>query len=97
MKPPRTVSQSRPPSGTVMFGPAAEPEKLRLSTPPLAARVDAFERKLLRDTLRLTQGNVARAAEMLQMPRKTVYDKLQRHGLTPGDFAARPGAGHSSI
>ncbi|MFN9472034.1 sigma-54-dependent transcriptional regulator [Acidovorax sp.] len=62
------------------------------AAPSLAARVDAFERKLLRDTLRLTQGNVARAAEMLQMPRKTVYDKLQRHGLTPGDFAARPGA-----
>lgn len=67
------------------------------SAPSLAARVDAFERKLLRDTLRLTQGNVARAAEMLQMPRKTVYDKLQRHGLTPGDFAARPGAGTPSI
>jgi two-component system C4-dicarboxylate transport response regulator DctD len=63
------------------------------SAPSLAARVDAFERQLLRDTLRLTQGNVARAAELLQMPRKTVYDKLQRHGLTPGDFASRPVAG----
>ncbi|MCQ9371781.1 sigma 54-interacting transcriptional regulator, partial [Corynebacterium sp. 35RC1] len=37
------------------------------SAPSLAARVDAFERKLLRDTLDLTQGNVARAAELLRI------------------------------
>ncbi|MDA8523094.1 sigma-54-dependent transcriptional regulator [Acidovorax sp. NCPPB 4044] len=61
------------------------------SAPSLAARVDAFERKLLRDTLGLTQGNVARAAELLKMPRKTVYDKLQRHGIAPGGGAGREG------
>ncbi len=52
--------------------------------------MEAFERKLLRDTLALTQGNVARAAELLQMPRKTVYDKLQRHGLAPGSAGIAP-------
>ncbi|WP_019700140.1 sigma-54-dependent transcriptional regulator [Paracidovorax oryzae] len=60
------------------------------SAPSLAARVEAFERKLLRDTLALTQGNVARAAELLHMPRKTVYDKLQRHGLAPGSAGIAP-------
>jgi two-component system C4-dicarboxylate transport response regulator DctD len=53
----------------------------------LPGRVDAFERRVIEDALRAVDGNVARAAELLQVPRKTLYDKLNRHGLTPAAFA----------
>jgi two-component system C4-dicarboxylate transport response regulator DctD len=46
----------------------------------LAARLESLERSLIRDAMALAEGNVARAAELLQLPRKTLYDKLQRFG-----------------
>jgi two-component system C4-dicarboxylate transport response regulator DctD len=53
----------------------------------LAARLDAVERGLLRDALRSTDGNVAKTAELLQLPKTTLYDKLQRHGIVAADYA----------
>lgn len=52
----------------------------------LGARMDAIEAGLIRDALREVGGNVARAAEILQIPKKTLYDKLGRYGLQPEDF-----------
>jgi two-component system C4-dicarboxylate transport response regulator DctD len=46
----------------------------------LSARVEAFERTLIREAMAATQSNVAEAADLLQIPRKTLYDKLQRIG-----------------
>ena len=31
-------------------------------------------------------GDVRAAAESLGTPRKTLYDKMARHGLTPSDY-----------
>lgn len=50
----------------------------------LTARVDAFERALIREAMDAAQGNVADAAALLQIPRKTLYDKLQRLGERRG-------------
>lgn len=47
----------------------------------LAARVDAAERNIIATALSQCAGNVASAAELLQTPKKTLYDKLLRHGL----------------
>jgi two-component system C4-dicarboxylate transport response regulator DctD len=47
----------------------------------LAAQVDRAERAAIETALRATAGNVALAAEQLQVPKKTLYDKLHRHGL----------------
>ncbi|WP_419900365.1 sigma-54-dependent transcriptional regulator [Roseomonas sp. USHLN139] len=55
----------------------------------LPERVDAFEARLLREALTAAQGDVRTALEALQIPRKTFYDKLKRHGLEAQDF--RPG------
>ena len=55
----------------------------------LAGRLAIVERSLIADALRVAEGNVAKAAELLQLPRKTLYDKLQRLGLAAGDFASR--------
>lgn len=57
----------------------------------LAARLDVMERSMISEALRNTQGNVGRAADLLQVPRKTLYDKLHRHALVAADFSAEPG------
>ncbi len=64
----------------------AQPEPAASS---LAARVAAFERGVIGDALRVAEGNVAKAADLLQVPRKTLYDKLQRLGVSAGDYAVQ--------
>ncbi|MBY0256033.1 sigma-54 dependent transcriptional regulator [Methylobacterium sp.] len=52
----------------------------------LAEQVDRFERGLIREELIVAAGDVRLAAESLGTPRKTLYDKIARHGLTPTDY-----------
>jgi two-component system C4-dicarboxylate transport response regulator DctD len=52
----------------------------------LAERVDAYEARLLGEALQRHKGAAAPAIAELKLPRKTFYDKLQRHGLVPKDF-----------
>ena len=52
----------------------------------LSQQVDGFERQLLVHALTSSQGSVAAAAEHLQVPRKTLYDKLARHAIDPADY-----------
>ncbi len=54
--------------------------------PGLADLVAAYEAELIRDALRLAGGNATAAMGRLQLPRKTFYDKLARHGIRPTDF-----------
>jgi len=61
-------------------------EAIHAETVSLAARLDNYERSLIRDALRSTRGNVAAAAERLHVPKKTLYDKLARHQLDPDSF-----------
>lgn len=57
----------------------------------LPARLELAERNMIRDALQLADGNVARTAELLQVPRKTLYDKLQKLGMPAGGARARSG------
>jgi two-component system, NtrC family, response regulator AtoC len=50
----------------------------------LPERVRAFEMELLTEALRDAQGNQARAARLLGIPRKTLTYKLCAHGLMAG-------------
>lgn len=52
----------------------------------LAEQVDRFERGLIREELIMAGGDVRAAAESLGTPRKTLYDKITRHGLAATDF-----------
>jgi len=61
-------------------------ESSRIVSASLMAKVEVYERGLIRDTLKSTHGRVAEAAELLQIPKKTLYDKLSRHGLDPEQF-----------
>jgi len=50
----------------------------------LSERVEAVEKAMIRDAMALAEDNVARAAELLQIPKKTLYDKLQKLGMPAG-------------
>lgn len=52
----------------------------------LSIRMESYERCLIREALRGTNGNVSEAAETLHVPKKTLYDKINRHGLDPDLF-----------
>ena len=45
-----------------------------------------FERTVLEDALSRASGSIGAVQAELAIPRKTLYDKLARHGLRPGDF-----------
>lgn len=57
----------------------------------LADRMERYEAALIREALERAAGDVTVVGEALQLPRKTLYDKLRRHGLRPADFRGRPG------
>lgn len=52
----------------------------------LADRISRFEANLLRQSLETHGGDVAAVLMEMRIPRKTLYDKFQRHGLKPADF-----------
>jgi two-component system, NtrC family, C4-dicarboxylate transport response regulator DctD len=53
---------------------------------PLPDLVDRFEASLIRDALRSNGGSVKHALEVLKIPRKTFYDKVNRHGIELDEF-----------
>lgn len=54
----------------------------------LAARVAAFEKTVLAAELQASGGNLRAVYERLGLSRKTLYEKMQRHGLRREDFFA---------
>lgn len=56
----------------------------------LASKVGVYERSLIRDALKKTKGNVSDAATFLQMPKKTLYDKINMHALEPKNYREIP-------
>jgi two-component system C4-dicarboxylate transport response regulator DctD len=68
------------PDGLPVVGHVAAPAQ------SLAARVDQAEKSFIELALRTAQGSVAAAADALQMPKKTLYDKLVRHGIVPDNY-----------
>uniref|UniRef100_UPI003F6937DF sigma-54-dependent transcriptional regulator n=1 Tax=Achromobacter spanius TaxID=217203 RepID=UPI003F6937DF len=47
----------------------------------LPERMESLEAQLIRDALAANQGDIKATLETLGIPRKTFYDKLQRHGI----------------
>jgi two-component system, NtrC family, C4-dicarboxylate transport response regulator DctD len=50
----------------------------------LPQRLDAYERILIAEALSAHDGNVANAADTLNVPKKTLYDKLKKYQLGAG-------------
>jgi DNA-binding NtrC family response regulator len=62
------------------------PEEIRTSanhesyfTVLLGSSLDEVEREFIRRTIAFADGNKARASEMLGVPRRTLYGKLERY------------------
>ena len=53
---------------------------------PLPQRVENYEADVIREALRMSQGDVRTTIDRLGIPRKTFYDKLQRHNIDRADF-----------
>jgi two-component system C4-dicarboxylate transport response regulator DctD len=53
---------------------------------PLTQQIDAFESSLIRRELIKQRGNVTATFEALGVPRKTLYDKMKRHGIRRDDL-----------
>ncbi|MFC3057595.1 sigma-54-dependent transcriptional regulator [Paenirhodobacter populi] len=53
---------------------------------PLAEQMDHFERGVLQAVLRRCSGDVGEAARILQLPRRSLYARLQRLGLDAAGF-----------
>lgn len=54
----------------------------------LVEKMDAFEKNLIAQELTRTHGNVKTTYTTLGLPRKTFYDKMNKHGLKRKDFLA---------
>jgi len=74
---------------------AAEREVLGLETEPstadaagggLAEKMDRYERALLSAALAAHDGSLKATYESLGMSRKTLYEKMQKHGLRREDY-----------
>ncbi|MDG3579218.1 sigma-54 dependent transcriptional regulator [Rhizobium sp. YJ-22] len=52
----------------------------------LPERLERLEAEIIRETLTAHGGNVQETIAALQIPRKTFYDKLQRHGIVRREF-----------
>ena len=52
----------------------------------LAAQMEAFEAQCLRAALSRHQGEIKAVMESLQLPRRTLNEKMQRHGLSRDEF-----------
>jgi len=57
---------------------------------PLARQLAAFERCILEQELLLNRGNISKTCRSLGLPRKTLYYKLKKHGLSRRDFLKKP-------
>jgi len=67
----------------------AETAKAEPASPDtsLPERMERYEASIIRETLDRHDGDVRRTIEALGIPRKTFYDKLQRHGIVRSDFS----------
>ncbi|WP_447725278.1 sigma-54-dependent transcriptional regulator [Sphingomonas koreensis] len=63
-----------------------EPNIWETDAQGLVPRVRAYEEMLLREALQSANGRVDRVLQLLQLPRKTLYDKMKRAGLSPADY-----------
>jgi len=55
---------------------------------PLVDQVAVFERRTIETTLRHYQGDISAVLVALDLPRRTLYHKMQRYGLSREDFVA---------
>ncbi|NLQ16070.1 sigma-54-dependent Fis family transcriptional regulator [Marinomonas sp. M1K-6] len=53
---------------------------------PLSVKVQEFERSLIEASIRQQKGNIQLVLEQLQLPRRTLNQKMQKYGLNRTDY-----------
>ena len=88
-------------AASIMFRAAAQPPAIALDDAPprdtapisLDARLGELEHRLITWALKACDGKVSRAAELLQIKRSTLQDRMKRYQLDPGsELLALPSA-----
>ncbi len=62
------------------------PQGVAAAPRSLDEQVSLFERHLIQEALSASAGRAAAASELLQLPKKTLYDRMRRLGLSSEDF-----------
>lgn len=73
----------------VVLGITPPPKQASGATAPglsLPEQMEQHEATLIREALQANKGDVRSTLETLGIPRKTFYDKLQRHGINRADY-----------
>ncbi|BBB14526.1 sigma-54-dependent transcriptional regulator [Sphingopyxis sp. FD7] len=70
-------------------GAPAQPGPVGGDNRSLKDAVARYEAEYLREVLAKAHGDIEQARLILSLPRKTLYDKMARHGLVPGTFRRR--------
>ena len=69
--------------------PGKAPVAATTSEGTLPERLERYEADVLKEALTTHRGDVKATLEALGIPRKTFYDKLQRHGINRADYAGK--------
>lgn len=62
------------------------PESSSQISTPLAVQVAEFEKTIIEQALSSSNGRINEALDILQVARKTLYDKMQKYGLDKSDY-----------
>ena len=57
----------------------AQPDR---DIPPLQEAVDSYEKELIKRAVTKANGNYAKAARLLQVPRQTLHNKIKKYGIS---------------
>lgn len=69
-----------------VLGLSAAAEEEPVAEQSLAQQMERFEAQCLHQALLQCQGNISAVMELLQLPRRTLNEKMQRHGLSRADY-----------
>jgi DNA-binding NtrC family response regulator len=67
--------------------------EVRITMPPWGIALEDVERRLIEEALREADGNVTRAAQLLQVSRDTLRYRIRKHRLGDSEEAREEGAG----
>ena len=74
----------------VLNGPAPDTAPAPAGSLSLPERMENYEAQIIRDALAAHRGDIKATLDTLGIPRKTFYDKLQRHGIDRQEYVAAP-------
>lgn len=75
----------------ILSSPEIDTSSERDDVLPLPARLERYEGEIIRETLKSFAGDVQQSLAALGVPRKTFYDKLQRHGIVRSAYSEKKG------